>query len=314
MRTTIILSTTLTALTLMVLGLLLAGCAPTPAACGGGMVRIGSACCNDANDDGICDAGTAAATTGTGTSGASGAGSSSGTSGASTGTASGTSGASSGTTSGATASSASGTTLKARTLVDIQDALERYLNYYVVFKKDEVPFNHYEDVDNGIFTIYGSTNIDLLVVKDEKDWFTNFDDFEALMTRYVANRKEYNRARLERDLKKNQTFTHWVTLEQLAMPGATVLEYRDFAEIDLHGTNDMGAPYVDPIDPFGVVTILVPCKPNVVISFTSTRQPSKFVANYEGEEYRSELDKALNELSTEQQYRARKILSTCTMG
>jgi hypothetical protein len=182
-----------------------------------------------------------------------------------------------------------------------------------VFNKDEIPANHYEDADNGIFTIYGSSTIDLLVVKDQKDWFSNFDEFETLMTRYVANRKEFTRARLEKMMVGNKTFTHWVSLEQLAMPGATILEYRDSAQIVLHGTNDMGAPYADPVEPFGVVTLLVPCKPNVVIAFTSTKPPSKFVANYEGEEYRSELETSLNELSTEQQYKARKILSTCKM-
>ncbi len=300
MRKAILLTTTLTALALMVFGLLMTGCVPQPAACDSGMAKIGAVCCYDSDANGQCDkdALSPAQTTPTGTA-SSGAGSSAGT-----GTA---------TTSGASSGSTAGTTLKARALVDIQDALERYLNYYVVFKKDEVPANHYEDVDNGIFTVYGSSTIDLLVVKDQKDWFSDFDGFEALMTRYAANRKEFTRARLQKMMVNNKTFTHWVTLEQLEMPGATILEYRDSAEIALHGTNDMGAPYTDPIEPFGVVTLLVPCKPNVVVAFTSTRQPSKFVANYEGEEYRSELEKSLNELSTEQQYKARKILSTCKM-
>jgi hypothetical protein len=133
------------------------------------------------------------------------------------------------------------------------------------------------------------------------------------MQRYAVERAGYNKNWLTKTLPHNETFTQWMNLTVIDQPGGRLLEYRDRAEIDVHGTNDMGSPYTDAIEPFGVVTVYMPCRPNVVVAFSSVKQPSVFVANYEGEEYRSELEKSLNDLSNEQMFKAVKVFSACRM-
>ncbi len=204
------------------------------------------------------------------------------------------------------------TELDGRTFSEVQDRIDRTYQTYVPLQLNDISSLHYEATSYPVFKFYGSSNIDLLEVKDERLWFDDYEGAKKLIEDYAVVRNKADNERLAKESAKNIDFELRTDVNEITVGGGMALELRSRAMRIQAGTNDMGAPYSDPIEPWGVVAVYIPCPPNMIISFFGANDGvGKFAGNYEGEEYWHELDTSLDEISGRAQFKAAKIMKWC---
>jgi len=204
--------------------------------------------------------------------------------------------------------------VKLREKRDVTNHIGRTLNYFVPFEVGKVPANHYEYTTYPLFTFYGSTQYDIIEIKDEADYFENFDEFTALLKKYADARHVWRGTQLEKELKpKNQTFTMKTDVTPIVLATGQVAEIRQRAAVYQTGQNYHGDKYTDWVDPFGVVTIYVPCGPNLIVAVWGVNTgSSKFAANYEDDAYWKELENNLDEVRSNVEREASEIARYCS--
>lgn len=269
------------------------------AACGGKVVcnapyiGFGDGCCLDANGNSICDSDETvkpAATTPS------------------------TAPPATTTTPSATTTKPTTTTVKPKTIEGLRSELGSVLNTYDSFTQGKVIALHGELTGYDAFTFFGSPSVDVLEIRDADKHMAGFDDALALIEDYAVARKAAAQTKLAATYDpQNKSFTLYSDVTPVTLrTGHKAIEYRDYASVRISGVNYKGVAYDDWVDPYGALTIYLPCGPNFILAFPgSNTNVAPFAANYEGDEYLKELQTSMNEMSQKAQYKAEKIAGWC---